>query len=282
MDISVPAVILQLIFLEGILSLDNAAVLGALVSRLPAKRMIPWPRALRFMRRPALVLLGRQRSAALKAGLLGAYLGRGTMLFFAGLIITNQWIRIAGTLYLMLLVFRYFARMCRPPSAGDESGPGVPAREWYPGFWRTVLSVELADLAFSVDNVVAAVALSPEFWVTLAGVGIGMIVMRFAASIFARMIEWEPALSTGAYLLIAAVGLELVLDSAAGIRLTELEQFGVSAIIVALTILVARTRLRRLSRFLRFIPAACARLAAFTGAIRNRMRTGGRGGAGRT
>lgn len=279
MDISALAVILQLVFLEGILSLDNAAVLGALVSRLPAKRMIPWPRALRFMRRPALALLGRQRSAALKAGLLGAYAGRGAMLFFAGLIISNPWIRIAGAGYLLFLVFRYFSRMCRPEPSGDGPRPGVPAREWYPGFWRTVLSVELADLAFSVDNVVAAVALSPGFWVTLAGVGIGMIVMRFAASVFARMIEWEPALSTGAYLLIAAVGLELVLDSAAGIRLTELEQFGISASIVALTILFARTRLRRLSRFLSFIPAACARVTAFAKSFRNSVRIGGRGGA---
>ena len=279
MDISALAVILQLVFLEGILSLDNAAVLGALVSRLPAKRMIPWPRALRFMRRPALVLLGRQRSAALKAGLLGAYVGRGAMLFFAGLVISNPWIRIAGAGYLLFLVFRYFSRMCRPESPADGPRPGVPAREWYPGFWRTVLTVELADLAFSVDNVVAAVALSPEFWVTLTGVGIGMILMRFAASIFTRMIEWEPALSTGAYLLIAAVGLELVLDSAAGIRLTELEQFGISASIVTLTILVARTPLRRLSRFLRFIPVACARFTAFAKSLLNSMRIGGRGGA---
>ncbi len=39
-------IVLQLIFLEGILSIDNAAVIGALVSPLPDDQDVPWPRAL--------------------------------------------------------------------------------------------------------------------------------------------------------------------------------------------------------------------------------------------
>lgn len=37
-------IVLQLIFLEGILSIDNAAVLGAMVAPLPDDQPIPWPR----------------------------------------------------------------------------------------------------------------------------------------------------------------------------------------------------------------------------------------------
>ena len=37
------AIVLQLIFLEGILSIDNAAVLGLLVPPLPDDKGIPWP-----------------------------------------------------------------------------------------------------------------------------------------------------------------------------------------------------------------------------------------------
>lgn len=263
MHISVIAVILQLIFLEGILSIDNAAVLGAMASRLPDHRMVPWPRLLRFMRRPGRTLLGNQRSAALRVGLLGAYAGRGTMLFFAGLVIAHPWIRVVGAAYLLFLVVRHFAEeFCAGSGEGHEGTRAALSKPR--GFWRTVLSIELADLAFSVDNVVAAVALSPAYWVTVIGVGIGIIVMRFAAGVFARMIRWEPALANGAYILIAAVGVELVLESAAGIYLTEMEQFAVSAAIVGGTLLVARTSLRaRINRRMAFFPKACAAICGF-------------------
>lgn len=263
MHISVIAVILQLIFLEGILSIDNAAVLGAMASRLPDHRMVPWPRWLRFMRRPGRLLLGNQRPAALRVGLLGAYAGRGAMLFFAGLVIAHPWIRVVGALYLLFLVVRHFAEEFCAGSGEGHDGPRAARRQPH-GFWRTVLSIELADLAFSVDNVVAAVALSPAYWVTAIGVGIGIIVMRYAAGIFARMIRWEPALANGAYILIAAVGVELILESAAGIYLTEMEQFAVSAAIVGGTLLVARTGLRaRINRRMAFFPKACAVICGF-------------------
>lgn len=263
MHISVLAVILQLIFLEGILSIDNAAVLGAMASRLPGDRMVPWPRWLRFMRRPGRVILGGQREAALRVGLLGAYAGRGAMLFFAGLVIAHPWIRVAGAAYLLFLVVRHFAEEFCAGTGEKRGEPGV-GRSRRRGFWRTVLSIELADMAFSVDNVVAAVALSPAYWVTVIGVGIGIIIMRFAAGIFARMIRWEPALANGAYILIAAVGVELVLESAAGIFLTEMEQFAVSAAIVGGTLLVARTGLRApVNRRMAFLPKACAGICRF-------------------
>ena len=38
------SVVVQLIFLEGILSIDNAAVLGAMVSVLPDNKPVPFPR----------------------------------------------------------------------------------------------------------------------------------------------------------------------------------------------------------------------------------------------
>ena len=43
-------IIIQLIFLEGILSIDNAAVLGALVVVLPVDKLVPFPRSLAFLR----------------------------------------------------------------------------------------------------------------------------------------------------------------------------------------------------------------------------------------
>lgn len=98
-------IILQLIFLEGILSIDNAAVLGALVSPLPTDQPIPWPIWLQRVGKRLQPFLGYQRNAALRVGLLGAYLGRGLMLFLASLLIHNSWIRLAGAVYLIRLAF---------------------------------------------------------------------------------------------------------------------------------------------------------------------------------
>ena len=58
MDISIILIILQLILLEGLLSIDNAAVLGTLVSKLPKDEPIPWPRSLQGMEKSCRKPLG--------------------------------------------------------------------------------------------------------------------------------------------------------------------------------------------------------------------------------
>ena len=98
MDIATISVIVQLIFLEGILSIDNAAVLGAMVAHLPTNQPIPWPKSLSFLSHWGQRTLGNQREAALKVGLLGAYLGRALMLIIAGWIIQVPWLRLVGAL----------------------------------------------------------------------------------------------------------------------------------------------------------------------------------------
>lgn len=241
LDIGALTIILQLIFLEGILSIDNAAVLGAMVAHLPDDKPIPWPRPLRFMAAWSARTLGPQRQAALKVGLLGAYFGRGLMLLLAGLIIHQPWVRILGAAYLLYLAVEHFAEMYHPHEQLEARRLARAAG----GFWATVGAIELADLAFSVDNVIAAVALSDELWVVMLGVAIGIVLMRFAATIFTRAITWEPALATGAYLLLVAIGAELLAEELFGVHLGEIEQFLVSVGILALTILFARVLLLR-------------------------------------
>ena len=60
MDVAFITIILQLIFLECILSIDNAAVLGAMVAPLPNDRPVPWPRTLRGVLSKLDPLLGPQ------------------------------------------------------------------------------------------------------------------------------------------------------------------------------------------------------------------------------
>jgi len=86
------------------------------------------------------------------------------------------------------------------------------------GFWNVVIAVELADLAFSLDNVVAVVALSDNLYIVMFGVFMGILTMRFAAGIFTWMILREPILKPAAYLVVFNIGAELLLDEFLGIE----------------------------------------------------------------
>ena len=105
MDWTIPIIILQLIFLQVILSIDNAAVLGSLVAHLPDDRPVQWPKALWKIGDWLHPVLGNQRTAALRVGLIGAYLAQGAMLFLATQISHTPWIKIVGAIYLIRLAF---------------------------------------------------------------------------------------------------------------------------------------------------------------------------------
>ncbi|HNJ15338.1 MAG TPA: DUF475 domain-containing protein, partial [Anaerolineales bacterium] len=165
-------IVLQLVFLEGILSIDNAAVIGALVSPLPENEDVPWPGKLKKLGTVLHPFLGFQRMAALRVGLLGAYLGRGAMLFLTSFLIHNSWIKLIGAVYLIHLAFDNLEDM-----TGDSEEEGGLSPIKVRSFWATVMTVEIMDLIFSIDNVVAAVSLSDKIWVVMLGVGIGILTM---------------------------------------------------------------------------------------------------------
>lgn len=238
-------IILQLIFLEGILSIDNAAVIGALVSPLPDNEPIVWPSSLRRIGEWLHPLLGYQRMAALRVGLLGAYTGRGLMLLMTSFLIHNSWIKLLGAVYLIHLALDNLGDMTGGESDLNGDVQPVKARS----FWGTVLTVELMDLIFSIDNVVAAVSLSEQLWVVMAGVGIGILTMRFAAGIFSYAVRREPILKPAAYILVFNIGVELILSQIWHIEISDLVRFGISAATILLAIAYAHSSFLQRFRF---------------------------------
>lgn len=190
-------VILNLVILECLLSVDNAAVLAVMVKVLPKE----------------------QQTKALRYGILGAYIFRGIALLFATWLVKIIWLKIAGGLFLLFLTYKHFFGSESEESHAAKAIPGISL------FWSTVIYVELADITFSLDNVFAAVALSDEFWVVVVGVFVGILAMRFVAQWFIVMIEKYPALNTSAFIVIGILGLKLVINgivdyipSAVGLR----------------------------------------------------------------
>lgn len=194
MDSATLIVIINLFFLESLLSVDNAAVLAVMVKDLP----------------------GDQKTKALRYGLLGAYVFRGLCLFLAAWLIKILWLKIVGGLYLLWLVYGHFTKandsIEEASDTSDSKIFNLAKRIGLSPFWSTVILVEVMDLAFSIDNVFAAVALSDVFWVIMIGVGIGILAMRFVAGWFVRMIKKYPSLEKSAFIVIALLGLKLIIS----------------------------------------------------------------------
>lgn len=244
MDFSFVVIVLQLIFLEGILSIDNAAILGAMVNPLPEHEPIPWPKRLHGFGQAVNKVLGAQRTAALKVGLIGAYLGRGIMLVAASYIIQNDWLKLIGAAYLIKLALDDLS--ARGYTGLDEEADSTPVK--VKTFWPTVMAVELMDLAFSLDNVVAAVSLSDKLWVVMLGVAIGILLMRFAAGIFSKIIQRAPILKTAAYILVLNIGVELLIEDLAHIHIGDWTRFGISVATILLTLAYEKFRFMKVFR----------------------------------
>ncbi len=169
-----------LIFLEGVLSIDNALVLAVIARGV----------------KPEL------QKKVLTYGLAGAVFFRMTAIFFAKTLIHFTWIKFVGGGYLLWLALKYFFLTDKNPEIETVSR----------GFWTTVLMVELTDMAFAVDSILAAVALSDKYWVIVTGGLIGTFLMRFAANQSIRLLHSFPNLEKTAYLLITVVGVKVVLE----------------------------------------------------------------------
>jgi tellurite resistance protein TerC len=181
-------------------------------------------------------MLGMQQDAALKVGLLGAYAGRGLMLLIAHQIVRYPWLQLVGGAYLVYLGMEHLG-LSPTKDAAEETHGALTADT--PGFWQVVLMVELADLVFSLDNVVAAVALSDHIFVVLLGVALGILALRWAASFFAVMVEREPVLLHAAYVLVLVIGLRFCVEQMFEFEIVPAVQFGVSLGILALAWLYA-------------------------------------------
>ncbi|MER3404815.1 MAG: tellurium resistance protein TerC [Chloroflexota bacterium] len=259
-------IIATLVFLEGILSIDNAAILGAMARRLPADQPVPWPPFIKPWVGPLDRLVGPQRTAALKVGLLGAYAGRGLMLILAAWVIQNLWLKLVGAAYLLKLGVEGLAVVPRQGESIDEHGHQVPVGA--STFWSVVAAIELADLAFSLDNVVAAVALSSDLRIVMLGVALGIVTMRFAAGIFAWMIGKEPLLHRAAYMLVFVIAIEVFLDELAHLHVTHAQRFAISLAIIIGTVLYRRVPgLRHLDPVFYWIGVAFYYLDALTGKL---------------
>lgn len=183
-------VVATLVVLEGLLSCDNAVALAILVRRLPKE----------------------QQGKALRYGILGAYTFLIIAMCLATWIISQWYLKVLGGLYLVWIAGGHFLRKSEDALAADT--PPRPGRRLFglSVFWSTVVMVEATDLAFSVDSIAAAVALSSKLWVLILSGMICILVMRFAAQGFVILLHRFPHLETAAFLAVLTIGMKLLIE----------------------------------------------------------------------
>jgi len=194
-------VIALLVILEGVLSIDNALVLALLAKRLPKP----------------------QQAKALTYGLFGAFVFRFIAIRAAVYLLRWRVVKLIGGAYLLWIAGKHLIshRPNRLEAGADDKA--ILADQAPPGFWTTVAMIELTDMAFAIDSILAAIALvgsaptghvgpHPKLWVIITGGILGVILMRVAAAMFIRLLERFPRFETSAYLLVVVIGSKLLID----------------------------------------------------------------------
>lgn len=181
--------ILTLVVLECLLSVDNAIVLAAQTQKLPTKK---------------------EQEKSLFYGLWGAYLFRFLLIGLGTYLIDFWEIKLVGAGYLIYLSVTHFYRLRHPKPEVEKEHK----RKWdrfLPLFWQVVISIELMDIVFSVDSVLASLAISTNPVIVLIGGIIGILCMRGIAEVIMRLMVILPELKAMAYVLIGFIGIKLLL-----------------------------------------------------------------------
>lgn len=172
-----------LVFLEGILSVDNALAIALIARKLPKS----------------------QQKKALTYGLVGAIAFRIGALAMVQQLMGWTWVKFVGGGYLIFIAIKHWIK----PSVEVPETKSVKGAL---NFWKVIILIELTDIAFAADSILAAVAVSNKLWVIVFGGIIGLIAMRFAATHFIKLLDKFPNFEQTAYLLVFGVGLKLIVD----------------------------------------------------------------------
>lgn len=189
-----------LIGLEGILSADNALVLAVMAKHLQKD----------------------QRKKAINYGILMAFFFRFISIFLISFVAELWQVQAIGAAYLIYLSLKYvYSKLVSKKKENDEE----QVKKTGSGFWLTVGKIGIADVAFAIDSVLAAFALAitlpnttlpkiggmdgGQFAVIVAGTIAGLVLIKFAAAWFIKLLDKRPGLETVAYLIVGWVGVKL-------------------------------------------------------------------------
>ena len=176
-----------LVMLELILSADNAVALAAIA---------------RTSRSP------EQERLALNIGIGLAMLLRVGLIALAQWVLQSAWVQLLAAAYLFWLFINHL-RQSSQDTADAATGLASPSQSRH--LLQTVLLLGFTDLAFSIDSVAAAVAVSDQILLISTGAVIGIIALRFTSGLFIRWLDEYERLESAGFLSVAFVALRLLI-----------------------------------------------------------------------
>lgn len=208
------ALLPSLLVLETVLSADNALALASLVSPLRSES---------------------ERQHLLNWGLGTAIVLRLLAVAAAAVVLRHPLVRVVGGGYLIWLALSHFRaelQIVEPQEDGAEgrvmeatSTVGAPSRI------AMVLLLAGTNLAFSLDSICAALALTDNIPLVMLAGSAGVVVLRGVTGLVLHWMERFPNLANAGYLTVLAVGLRLVVEQVAP-SLTPSEPLMVGAMAV--------------------------------------------------
>ncbi|GGG24226.1 membrane protein [Caldovatus sediminis] len=194
--------LLTLIGLEVVLGIDNLVFIAILTNRLPERR----------------------RFSARRIGLGLAILLRFAMLAGASWLLSLEWtvfrlgpwdasgkdlILLAGGLFLIGKATIEIHHRVDP--FARQAAHALDAR--LARYWPTVLQILLLDMVFSVDSILAAVALTREIWIIATAIAVAVLVMLMSMDRLADFLERNPTVVMLALAFLVMIGMVLVAEA---------------------------------------------------------------------
>lgn len=177
--------LLQVVLIDITLAGDNAIVVGLAVRRLEEKQ------------RRVAVLVGVAAAALIRLGLA---LVATQLLGIIGL-------RLAGGLLLLWVCWKMFRELRTPEQHEDDGAPQAG------GLGAAITRIIVADLSMSLDNVLAVAGAAAEHvWVLVSGLAISILLMAFAATMIAKLLERFRWIAWVGLLVVFGVAIELIFN----------------------------------------------------------------------
>lgn len=157
-------ILLQIVIIDLLLGGDNAVVIAMACRKLPPS----------------------QQKKAILLGTAGAILARVVLLIIAVKLLGLPWLKVVGAALLMWIGFKLVA------SEEEEEEIAGDSR-----LWKTVLTITMADVVMSLDNVLAvAAAGNGNVWLVTFGVLISIPIIVLGSKLVLSLLERFPWIIT--------------------------------------------------------------------------------------
>ncbi len=177
-----------IVCLELVLSADNAVALASITKNLNNIDL---------------------QKKALNIGIFIALLVR-ILVILTAQIFLNFWpVKLIGGIYLISLSITKFISL-KSNVANNESNGKIDKSNI--SLFKVILLLSVTDLAFSIDSITAAVAISDQFLLVITGAIIGVIALRFTSGLFIKWLEIYINLEKAGYIAVAIIGLKLIIQ----------------------------------------------------------------------